>query len=398
MSGDLNPGAFRTVLWDDFNQGYDAANWGEPYHGGVYWNGVWSWNAGDVNVRDGEMQVTMTRHDGGWWTGGGFNSLKAGNVIHYGTVSFDAQVDEGHGTMTAILLWPASDDHWPPEVDILETPGRDAMHTLHWQGPGGGDWYDAVRTSSYDPSEWHHYDVTWLPGLLRIQVDGRTVAEWTDHIPDEAMGFGVMSFVGTWHEEWMGGAPDASTPDVVTVRLDNVEMAQWTGADPWARADAADPTPREPAWLEAGWGPDKLVLRVSQDSYQGDAQYTVSVDGVQVGGTFTASALRGSGQEDTVVLHGDWGPGEHRVTVDFLNDLWNGSPEADRNLYVSQAEYNGAWSGALGTGWTGGSFTVHGAASAPAEAPAPGQDAPVDWGAIAAQVLANYEATGHWYL
>jgi hypothetical protein len=292
--------------------------------------------------------------------------------------------------MAAILLWPASDDHWPPEVDILETPGRDAMHTLHWQGPGGGDTYDAIRTSSYDPSQWHHYEVTWLPDRLTIQVDGRTVAEWTNHIPDEPMGFGVMSFVGNGHEQWMGGAPDASTPDVVTVHLDNVYMAQWTGADP----GAAPPAWRDPFWQEAGWGPDSLVLWVSQDFYKGDAQFTVSVDGQQVGGTFTASALRSSGQHDTLTLHGNWGAGAHTVTVDFVNDLWEGTPQTDRNLYVTQAEYNGVWSGALGDGWTGGSFTVEAAAAAPA----PAQDAPVDWTAIAAQVTANYEATGRWFL
>lgn len=394
MSGTQNAGAFRTVLWDDFSNGYNWAYWGKPYDGGVYWNGAFSWSAGDVNVRDGEMQVTMTRHDNGWWTGGGFNSMKAGVSIHYGTISFDAKVDEGQGTMAAILLWPAADDHWPPEVDILETPGHDGMQTLHWQGPGGGNWYDAIRTSSYDPSQWHHYDVTWLPDRLTIQVDGRTVAEWTDHIPNEPMGFGVMSFIGTWHEEWMGGAPDSSTPGVVTVHLDNVYMAQWTGEDPGTDAGSPAPPQRAPAWQDAGSGSDSLVLWVSQDYYKGDAQFTVSVDGQQVGGTFTASALHSSGQHDTLTLHGNWGPGAHTVTVNFLNDLWDGTPDTDRNIYVTHAEYNGVGSDALGNGWTGGSFTVQAAAAAPA----PSQDAPVDWNAIAAQVMANYQTTGHWYL
>src|SRR5206468_351785 len=43
-----------------------------------------------------------------------------------------------------------------------------------------------------------------------------------------------------------------------------------------------------------GTGPDKLVLNISQDAYQGDAQYTVSVDGKQVGGTLTAHAAHGA--------------------------------------------------------------------------------------------------------
>ncbi|MBV1798787.1 carbohydrate-binding domain-containing protein [Siccirubricoccus sp. G192] len=223
-------GDYSVVLADDFSQGYKWENWGAPFGGGVYWNGAWSWNQDDVNVRAGEMQVTMTRHEDGWWTGGGFNSFSAGKSITYGTVEFDAKVEEAQGTQAAILMWPASNDVWPPEIDILETPGHDVMHTLHWAGPQGQDEYDAVRNQSYDPAQWHSYKMTWLPDLLKIEVDGKTVAEWTDPdlIPDIAMGFGVMGYVGA-PGDWIGGAPDASTPDVVTVHIDNVVMSQWNG-------------------------------------------------------------------------------------------------------------------------------------------------------------------------
>ena len=381
MSETQSSGAFRTILSDDFSNGYDHANWGAPFHGGVYWNGAWSWNAGDVNVRDGEMQVTMTRQGDGWWTGGGFNSFKAGKAIHYGTVSFDAKVEEAQGTMAAILMWPASDDHWPPEIDILETPAQDVMHTLHWQGPNGNnhDYYDATRNQSYDPSSWHHYDVTWLPDRLTIQVDGRTVAEWNENIPDEPMGFGAMGYVGGAADKWMGGAPDGSTPDQVTVHIDNVVMSQWTGEDPGTGSGSGDESPRPqepatppdsgraPASLEVGTGPDALVLHVSQDFYQGDAQYVVRVNGEQVGEVFTVSALRDADQYDTLTLRGDWGSGTHTVTVEYLNDLWEGTPETDRNLYVTRADYNGVVSEALGSGWTGGTFTVGKAGSDDAE-------------------------------
>jgi len=102
----------------------------------------------------------------------------------------------------------------------------------------------------------------------------------------------------------------------------------------------------------AGSGPDALVLRISQDAYRGDAQYTVSVDGQRVGGTFTASALHGSGRSDTLTLKGDWGAGEHAVTVEFLNDAWDGTPETDRNLHLDGMTYNGrAVDGAAATLW-----------------------------------------------
>jgi hypothetical protein len=91
-----------------------------------------------------------------------------------------------------------------------------------------------------------------------------------------------------------------------------------------------------------GSGSDTLVLKVTQNAYQGDAQYVVYVDGKQVGGTLTAQALRGSGQSDTVEIKGDWATGNHNVSVKFLNDLYHGSPTTDRNLYVESATYNGA--------------------------------------------------------
>ena len=90
-----------------------------------------------------------------------------------------------------------------------------------------------------------------------------------------------------------------------------------------------------------GSGSDTLVLKVTQDAYQGDAQYAVFVDGKQVGGTLTAKALHSSGQSDTLEIRGDWGAGHHTVDVQLLNDLWDGTPETDRNVYVEGATYNG---------------------------------------------------------
>jgi len=90
-----------------------------------------------------------------------------------------------------------------------------------------------------------------------------------------------------------------------------------------------------------GSGPDTLVLKISQDAFQGSAQYTVSVDGNQIGGALTASALHASGQHDTVAVHGTFAPGSHSLTVSFLNDAYGGTPTTDRNLYVDSVTING---------------------------------------------------------
>ncbi|WP_206664839.1 carbohydrate-binding domain-containing protein [Dankookia rubra] len=112
---------------------------------------------------------------------------------------------------------------------------------------------------------------------------------------------------------------------------------------------------RMPARTTIGSGPDSLVLRISQDYYQGDANYEVFVDDVQIGGTFTASALHSSAQSDTLIIKNGWAPGSHKVAVKFLNDAWGGTAAADRNLYLEAATYNGAAvPGAPSTLWTAG--------------------------------------------
>ncbi len=90
-----------------------------------------------------------------------------------------------------------------------------------------------------------------------------------------------------------------------------------------------------------GAGSNKLALAMTEDAYRGNAQFTVSVDGQQVGGVLTASALHGSGASDTVNVLGNWAAGPHTVAVNFLNDAWGGSAGADRNLYVDGAIFNG---------------------------------------------------------
>ena len=90
-----------------------------------------------------------------------------------------------------------------------------------------------------------------------------------------------------------------------------------------------------------GSGPDVVGLQVSEDFYAGDAQFTVSVDGKQVGGTLTATAQHAAGQDQTFDIMGSFGSGQHAVTVNFLNDAYAGTPQTDRNLYVDGASYDG---------------------------------------------------------
>ena len=82
------------------------------------------------------------------------------------------------------------------------------------------------------------------------------------------------------------------------------------------------------------------MLKISQQPYQGAAQYRVLIDGQPFGPTFTASAQRSAGKSDTLTLKADLAPGAHQVRVEFLNDAYGGSADKDRNLYLDSAALN----------------------------------------------------------
>ena len=121
-------------------------------------------------------------------------------------------------------------------------------------------------------------------------------------------------------------------------------------------ANAPSTPTTTPAAVNVGTGADTLILQMAEDPYQGDAQFTVAVDGKQVGGTLTTKAIAWQGQTQEFNLHGSWGAGTHSVSVAFTNDA-TGAVDSngmaydgtDRNLYIKGVSYNGA--AAAGTPW-----------------------------------------------
>ena len=84
-----------------------------------------------------------------------------------------------------------------------------------------------------------------------------------------------------------------------------------------------------------------LVLSMSEDSWQGDAQFVVTVDGRQVGGVYTATASNATGQSQAISVPVTLPAGWSNVGVTFLNDAYDGSPSSDRNLYLDEATFDG---------------------------------------------------------
>ena len=135
-------------------------------------------------------------------------------------------------------------------------------------------------------------------------------------------------------------------------------------------------TPSSPATMTIGSGPDTLSLAVAEDAYQGDAQFTISVDGAQQGGVQTATASNAAGQIQTFNVLGSFGTSGHTVSVNFLNDAYDGTVSADRNLYVKSASIDGqAIAGSsldeTSAGPQSFSFSITPAAPAPVAAPTP---------------------------
>jgi hypothetical protein len=126
----------------------------------------------------------------------------------------------------------------------------------------------------------------------------------------------------------------AATGDVVRV-VDNPTSPKVTTTS--APVTITDPVVTPPSTVTIGSGSDTLALKVSEDAYQGNAQFVVSVDGKQVGGTQTATASHAAGQSQTFDVMGTFAAGKHTATVNFLNDAYGGSPSLDRNLYVTGA-------------------------------------------------------------
>ena len=160
-----------------------------------------------------------------------------------------------------------------------------------------------------------------------------------------------------------GGAQSFSVaiPAATTTTTPPASTTSSTTTTGTSTSGTSTSTTTTPSTITLGSGSQTIALAMSEDAYQGNAQFTVSVDGVQIGGTQSLTALHSAGQSQTVDVEGNWAAGAHTVTVDFLNDLYGGSSDTDRNIYVAGATLNGtAITGSALTMLSGGaqSFTA----------------------------------------
>jgi hypothetical protein len=82
-------------------------------------------------------------------------------------------------------------------------------------------------------------------------------------------------------------------------------------------------------------------VSLSQDAWQGDARFTIKLDGVVLVADGVAHAKHGMGAPDVIELRPSLAAGPHSLVVSFTNDAWGGSAGTDRNLYVDAVSLNG---------------------------------------------------------
>ena len=110
--------------------------------------------------------------------------------------------------------------------------------------------------------------------------------------------------------------------DIQTLK-DQQNAAQNAATDP--NAPKVDPT---------------LVLHLSEAAWNGDAQITVDIDGVQVLGPTSITALNANGATQDITIPGINGAILHNVTIHLVNGASGGSLATSRDLYVTGATFN----------------------------------------------------------
>jgi hypothetical protein len=240
-----------------------------------------------------------------------------------------------------------------------QAQGVDAEFTVNVDGQQIGGVQTATASHSAGQDETFAFAGNWAPGAHTV-----TVTFVNNFLYPGTTGDRNLYVDGVTYD---GQTVSNTTTPIYTSPLfppnstggDYFGNAVYTANDTTTIPDGAPSTPTTtPSPVAIGSGPDTLVLNMAEDPYNGDAQFTVAVDGQQIGGTQTTSAIVSQGQQQEFDVSGNFGAGNHTVTVTFLNDLIGGFYPAgtpglpatggpwaidteDRNLYVTGASLDG---------------------------------------------------------
>ena len=89
---------------------------------------------------------------------------------------------------------------------------------------------------------------------------------------------------------------------------------------------------------------DTLVIYLSENAYDGDAQFIPFVDGQPIAGAQPVTMHNATGQAQPFIFSGNWGNGQHHVGIKLTNAKTDGRSTGDghaRTLFVSEIAYDG---------------------------------------------------------
>ena len=257
----------------------------------------------------------------------------------YGYFEMKAKAAAGAGTISAFWLLPV-DGSWPPELDAAELLGNNPttlVMTAHSSSSGTNPQWATIPDATQG---FHTYGVDWQPDKITWYFDGKEMKQQaTPADMNKPMYMLIDTMTGT-ADSWIGAPQPGTTSqmqiDYIRAYASKPDLSSGGSPDPGGSTSPPPPPAATPANAT-----DTLVLQLSEDAYQGDAQCIISIDGKTIGDTVTVTASHAQGQSQTVTLTGQWGPGAHDVGVQFINDAWGGNGDTDRNLYVERVTLDG---------------------------------------------------------
>jgi len=262
----------------------------------------------------------------------------------YGYFEMNAKLSNAPGSVSAFWLLRA-DGSWPPELDTTEVLGSDPttlVMTSHSSGGTVPQWANIPDASQ----GFHTYGVDWEPDKLTWYFDDKKVAQ-TDTPSDmnKPMYMVLTTLTGT-SSTWTGAPNPGETGNM------QVDYVRAYSSNPNAAVVAPDnrASSTSTSGTPSATGTDTLHLGVSEDAWQGDAQFSIAIDGKTIGNPLTATALHSDGASQDFSFSQALTAGTHDIAVSFLNDAYGASTAADRNLYVDSIGINDTpVSGAMAT-------------------------------------------------
>ena len=234
----------------------------------------------------------------------------------YGAASLGS-APTGQGALTLRVSGDhyAGDPQFQVFVDGSQVGGTQSVTAVH----ANSQWQDITVFGNFDPNAAHHVEVRFI----NADGDGRGGEGHDSNVYVGSMTLGTQVIAGT-----------NATSNTASYGNDGLDPhAAVMAGNGTVVFDTTPPSVSPPS----STAPGTLSLHVSGDHYAGDPQFQVFVDGTQVGGTQSVTAVHANSQWQDITVFGNFDPnGPHHVEVRFINDAWDGrgGEGHDRNLYV----------------------------------------------------------------